>query len=242
MNFIICEDEKVLASHYKQTIEKFMMNYDVEYTISQFDGYNEEFKRLAKKEIGQKVYFLDVKTNCGTGINAARMIREELDDWISMIIIITSYPEYRYDVIGKRLMLLDFINKLEKPDKRIVEDLKICMKNFDNKQNTLRFKYKGTVYNLHLKDIIYIEKEQDSKRCIIHTKNDNYYILGTLNEILKKLDNRFIKTHRSLVVNTDHVDYFKQSTNELYFKNKEKTYLVSRSNKKEVTSNVRYID
>lgn len=242
MNFIICEDEEVLASHYKKIIEKFMMNYDIEYTISQFDGYDENFKRAAKKEVGHKVYLLDVKTTHGSGINAARMIREELDDWISMIIIITSFPEYRYEVIGKRLMLLDFINKLEKPDIRLVEDLKICMKNFDHKHNTLRFKYKGIIHNVYLKDIIYIEKEQDSKRCIIHTQNEDYYILGTLNDVLRKLDDRFIKTHRSLIVNIDQVDFFKQNTNELFFKNKEKTYLVSRNQKKEVTSHVRHVD
>lgn len=242
MNFIICEDEEVLVNHYKQIIDKFMMNYDIEYTIKHFNGYNEDFKRAAKKEGGNKVFILDVKTTHGSGINAARMIREELDDWISMIIVITSYPEYRYEVIGKRLMLLDFINKLEKPDIRLVEDLKICMKNFDNKHNTLRFRYKGIIYNVYLKDIIYIEKEQDSKRCIIHTSNKDYYILGTLNDVLKKLDDRFIKTHRSLIVNIDQVDYFKQNTNELFFKNKEKTYLVSRSQKKEVTSHVRYVD
>lgn len=242
MDFVICEDEQVLASHYKKLVDNFMMNYDMDYKIKIFDGYNKDFEELIKTKSGPRIYILDVRTKEGSGINAARMIREVAEDWVSMIIIITSFSEYKYEVVGKRLMLLDFVSKSKNPDKRLIEDLKICMTNFANKHNTLKFKYKGIVHNISLQDIIYVEKEQDSKRCIIHTQDHNYYILGTLNDVLKRLDNRFIKTHRSLLVNNDHIDYFKQSTNELFFKNKEKTYLVSRDKKKEVTKHARVID
>ena len=241
MNFIVCEDEPVLAKHYKNIIDNFMMNYDLEYDYYEFDGYGVEFKKIAEKDLGHKIYILDVKTKEGSGINTARMIREEYNDWVSMIIIITSFPEYKYEIIGKRLMLLDFVSKLDKPEKRLVEDLKICMQNFGTKFNSLRFKYKGIVQVVDLSEIIYIEKEQDSKRCIIHTTNKNYYILGTLNEFYKKVDKRFIKSHRSLIVNINQIDYFDSKNNQLFFKNKESTFLISRDKKKEMINCAKFI-
>ena len=33
LSFVICEDEKVLATEYKNEVDKFMMNYDHEYQI-----------------------------------------------------------------------------------------------------------------------------------------------------------------------------------------------------------------
>lgn len=242
MNFIICEDEQILANHYIKLINNYMMNYDIEYKIHLYDRYGNNFKNKISKINGNKIFILDIKTKEGSGVTATKEIREELDDWNSMIIIITSYTEYKYELIGKRLMVLDFINKNNNPDKRLKEDLNICMKNLDNKQNSLNFKYKGLVRVINYKDIVSIEKEQDSKRCIINTKDNKYYIQGTLNNIKKKLDNRFIKTHRSLLVNVDYIDYFKQSTNELFFKNKDKTYLVSRTGRKEVTKNARVVE
>lgn len=242
MNFIICEDEDIFIKNYKKIIDNFMMNYDIEYKIHIFKGYDEKFKKTAKELTGFKVYILDIKTNEGSGLSAARIIREEIEDWTSMLIMITSYCEYHYELIGKRLMVLDFINKLDEPERRLKEDLKICLKSYDSKPITLKYKYKGINYNIALKDIIYVEKEQDSKRCIIHTNEKNYYINGTLNEILKLLDERFIKTHRSLIINKDQISYYKSKTNQLFFKNNESTYLISRSFKKEMFKNARVVN
>ena len=119
INFVICEDESVLAEEYKNEIDKFMMKYDDEYTFKFFDGYTEEWKKFARTNTDFKVYLLDIKTNKGSGLDAARLIREVYEDWNSMIIIITSYTEYRYDALTKRLMLVYFINKLDDCSKHL---------------------------------------------------------------------------------------------------------------------------
>ena len=48
LSFVICEDEKVLATEYKNEVDKFMMNYDHEYQIKIFSGYSDEFYKYAK--------------------------------------------------------------------------------------------------------------------------------------------------------------------------------------------------
>ena len=46
----------------KKQIEKFMMNYDIDYKLHEFDSYNNKFEELVKIDVGFKVYFLDIKT------------------------------------------------------------------------------------------------------------------------------------------------------------------------------------
>ena len=50
INFIICEDEDVLASNYINVIDKFMMNNDAEYKIHRYTGYTKDWEDYAKNE------------------------------------------------------------------------------------------------------------------------------------------------------------------------------------------------
>ncbi len=239
INFIICEDEIILAKKYKHEIDKFMMKYDVDYKCHIYNGYTSEWKQYAKTEDGFKVYLLDIKTKQGSGLDAARLIREEYDDWVSMIIIITSYPEYRYEALGKRLMLVDFINKLDNCEKNLQKDLSICMKNYDKRPKSIRYTYKNMMYNIELKHILYIEKESDSKRCTIKTTYDTFHIQGSLNNIMKKLDDRFIKCSRSIAVNIEQIKNYNKKSNIITFKNNDKIDAVSREKRKELENYVR---
>lgn len=241
INFIICEDEEVLLKKYKNEIDKFMMRYDIDYKCRSYKGYTNEWKEYAQAEDGFKIYLLDIKTEKGSGLDAARLIREEYDDWVSMIIIITSYPEYRYEALGKRLMLVDFINKLDNCEKNLRNALSICMKNYDKRPKAIRYTYKNMLYNIELKHILYIEKESDSKRCTIKTTYDTFHIQGSLNAVMKKLDDRFVKCSRSFVVNIEQVQNYNKKNNVITFKNNEKIDAVSREKRKEFENYVRGI-
>lgn len=239
IDFIICEDEQILADKYIKEIDKFMMNYDIDYNCHSFSEYDKAWKTLAKKDLNFKIYLLDIVTEKGSGLDAARLIREEYDDWNSMIIIITSHPQYKYAALSKRLMLVDFINKLDNCEQKLKDDLLICMKNYDNRYNSLRYIYKNTVYNIELRHIISVEKEPDSKRCVIETEHDTFYIQGSLNQVLKRLDKRFFRCHRSLAVNINQIKSYSPRTNTIVFKNNTKTSTISRDKKKELFNRVR---
>ena len=238
INFIICEDDNSLRKNNKNEIMKFMMNYDIDYKVHEFTGYTKKFEEYAKSDNGFNIYLLDIITNEGSGIDAARMIREKYDDWVSVIIIITSHQEYKYEALSSRLYLLDFINKLDRSDKKLRDDLSIAMKNYDKRYKTLSYEYNHTYYRIELRQIICIEKEPDSKRCIIKTKSGEEIIPGTLNSVYEKLDSRFFKTHKSLIVNLDEIKRYEIRKNKLTFKNGEHTHLISRDKKKELIKRV----
>ena len=239
INFIICEDEPELLKEYKYQIDKFMMKYDIDYKTHMFTSYDSKWEKSVRKIKGFKVYLLDIKTANGSGINAARQIREEYDDWVSMIIMISGYAEYKYEALGKRLMLVDFINKLDHSEQKLQDALLICLKHYDNKYKSLRYTYKNIAYNVEFRSIIKIEKEMDSKRCIIHAEEGDYPIKGTLNEVLQKLDKRFFKCNRSIAINVEQVQYYNLGKNVAVLKNGEELKDVSRNKKKEMFNHVR---
>ncbi len=239
VNFVICEDEPILLRKYVNEIDKFMMQYDIDYKCHTFIGYDDRWKSYAKKDDGFKIYLLDIKTAIGSGLDAARLIREEYDDWVSMIIIVTAYNEYKYEALEKRLMLVDFINKLSNFESRLRTALTRCMKNYDNRHKTLRYTYKNNIYNIDLKQIISIEKEPDNKRCIVKTTTSNYPIPGTLNTIMKRLDDRFIKCYRNMIINLDQIEKYFIKEGKITFKNGDTVSTISRNQRKEIIKYVR---
>ena len=239
INFIICEDEEILIAKYKTEIYNFMMNYDTEYKIHSYKGYTDSWKEYAQKEDGFKVYLLDIKTEQGSGLDAARIIREEYDDWNSMIMIITSYPQYRYDALGKRLMLVDFISKADNFDKCFRDALNICMKHYDKRPKILRYTYKNIIYNIEYRQILYIEKELDSKKCKIYATTGENSIQGSINHVLTLLDKRFVKCSRSTIVNLEQIDSYDIKENVIIFKNKSRMDIISRDKRKELINYVR---
>ena len=239
INFIICEDEPELLNMYEQQIDKFMMKYDIEYKCHKFNCYGKRWTRVTQNIIGFKIYILDIKTEEGSGIDAARIIREENDDWVSMIIMISGYQEYKYEALGKRLMLVDFINKNDRFEQKLQDALLICMKNYDNKYKSIKYTYKNVAYNIEFRNIIKIEKEQESKRCIIYTDERKYYIQGSLNDVLTKLDKRFFKCSRGTAINIEKVESYNFKENIAKLKNKEEFKDISREKRREMYNRVR---
>ena len=115
------------------------------------------------------------------------------------------------------------------------------MKHYDNKYKCLRYTYKNVAYNIEFRSIIKIEKEMDSKRCLITAEEGEYPIQGTLNEILKKLDKRFFKCNRAVAINIEQVQSYNFTKNVIKFKNGEEFKETSRSKKREMFNHVRGI-
>lgn len=240
INFVICDDNKFFRERIKRVIKNYMMNFDTDEEFYDFEDYGPDFKEGIKEINGFKVYVLDIETKDGSGLDAARYIREEIDDWNSVIILITAHNELKYEALGNRLFLLDFINKFDDYELRLREDLARVKNNYDNRENCLSFEISRTIKKIEFRHIVMIEKEKDSKRCIIRTTYGDYTICKTLNNVYKLLDNRFIKVSRSLIANLDQVTEYNYSENKLLFKNGTVTYDISRAYKKKVSNGVKH--
>ena len=96
------------------------------------------------------------------------------------------------------------------------------------------FEYNHNTYRIPFKEINYVEKIQDNQKCIIRTINENYEIISTLNEMLKKLGDLFFKTHKSCIVNISNIKEINYKENSITFTNGNIIYLLASKRKKEL--------
>lgn len=238
ISFYMCDDNEDFVKKIKKAIDNYMMNSDIDYEFRSFDNYDQKFRKAIKTNNGFRVYLLDIQTTDGSGIDAARLIREELEDWSSVIIIITAYNEYKYDALNNRLFLLDFVNKLDNCEMRLKEDLGRIMKLYDARQKCLSFEYARVAKKIEFRNIVYITKEKDSKKCIIHTEEKDYVVGKNLRRLYEELDSRFLRISRSTIINLEQVQTYDKKENVISFSNGFKTYDIPRDMKKEVLKSV----
>ena len=237
IKFIIYDESKENKKLIYDEIDKEMMKSDIEYQ----KDYITEFNKLKKNNNEYfKIYILNQTNISKSGLEVAKYIRETLDDWKSIIIFISNTNEYRLNILTKRLYVLDYI-LIENIKDDLKELINICLKNYDSRPKELNYKYKSINYNIPFKDIIYIEKEQDNKRCIIHTLKDDYYIQSTLSKLISNLDDRFIKSSKSYIINIEQVLQYNTKENIITFKDKNQIFEISRNMKKEIISKLRKV-
>jgi two-component system, LytTR family, response regulator AgrA len=231
LNFIICDDEEYIRKNVLKIISKLMMPLEAEYKTYEFINYNKDFDSLIRKKIGKKIYILDIEVNNKSGLDVARKIRER--DWESIIIILTAHYELAHEAFKSRLMLLSFVSKFDNYEQNICEDLKLAI-NISNLKSTITFYSNKNLYKIDPADVLYIIKSDLERKIIIKTFYSEFKVTKTLNEIIKDLDGKFIKTHRACIVNTRNIKSIDYRNNIITFSNNDKINLLSRNYKKEV--------
>ena len=232
INFIICSNNYEKQKETKEVIVKYMMNYDIDY---KYHVFNNDYEVKNNKISGYNVYLIDIINN--DSINLVKYIREELDDWNS-IIILMSDNQVIDNIYGKRLFLFDIIYQNKSFNKILIEDLNRIIKNYDHREKCLTFEANRVVKKVDFKSIIMINKEKDSKKCLLTSSYGEYYVTETLSGISKRLDNRFIKTNRSCIVNKDQIIEYDSNKNKITFKNGIVSFNISREQKKNISNYV----
>ena len=111
INFIVCEDNKIILQKNVDIINKTMFKNNKNYRIYQFTNNDKKLQELINDDIGLKIYILDIELENISGIDIARKIRSK--DNNSIIIISTTYVEYLPFALKNKLMLFDFVSKFE---------------------------------------------------------------------------------------------------------------------------------
>ncbi len=233
INYII-SDEYNDAVKTKTIIENYMMNFDIEVKYHLF-SIKDNFKEKINSIKGFKVYILNDGLK-RLGIEFSEYIRSELDDWNSIIILVTKHSEIKNEYIGKKLFLFDCIIKDCFYEKTLKEDLIHIKKYYDNRDNCLTFEQNRIIKKLDFRNIEMITKEKDSKKCIIKSSLGSFYASETLKDVCKRLDDRFIKINRSCIINGDKVVEYDLNENKITLKNGITSFDISRENKKSICS------
>ena len=233
INFIIYEDKEIIRRKYIDIITKFMGRNDVSYKIYQFDNYTKSLKEFIKNNTGYNIYILDIEVPGKSGLDLAREIRLT-GDIESQLLVVSAHKELLENTFVNRSLVLNFISKYDNCEENLLSAL-ILAYNYFTRYKAFIFKTEGELYRIPYDDICYFETDTELGTVTLYTKTKTLMVKKTISSILKELnDNRFMKTHKSCIVNLYNIDKVDLSELIIYFNNKKKTNLFSRNYKREL--------
>ena len=232
IKFVVVEDEKNIQDIVKKVIRKVSIINDTEIEVNYYTKYDKKLQKEIREELYRKVYILDIELEGSiSGIDIAHKIREK--DWDSEIIFITSHDKMFETVHRSILDVFDFIEKFHNMEQRLEKDLKIIYnQKFDKKM--LKIYSRNADLEIYFKNIFYITRDKEERKIVIHTKEIDFKVVNTLSDILEKLDNRFVRTHRGCIVNKDHVVKYSFSDGYFILDSGKKVDLLSKKYRKEI--------
>ena len=231
LNFVIVEDNNIHRKKIHNVIVTSMMENKIEYKIYEFNDYSKSLIKYISNDLKDTIYILDLELPNGDGIDIARIIRNEYNNWISPIVIITAHTSLYYEVYKQRLQVLDFIGKCENIEKNLKENIDICLRML-NKEKVYRYIYKNIEYTINISQIDFIQR--DGRQIKIVTKDKIYYQNISIVDIMKYLPGYFIKSSKGTLINMKNIKEIDWTNLLVYFKDGLKDYLVSNSHKKEI--------
>lgn len=232
VHFIIGEDHKKVHEQVTTLIHNVMMKNNIAYEVHHFYDYDKSFIKMITKNIPNKIYILDIETPSNNGIEMARKIRE--NDIDSMILFLTAYrKKYQETILESEFMFLAFLSKTKDFLVKLEQKLQIALQRIDQK-NAIRFYDQSILYTIPMKDILYISTDTQARKTLIVTDYTVFKVNKSLHEMESFLNDQFIKTHRSCIVNKARVIYIDMRNRYICFDNQMRVDLLSREYKKKM--------
>lgn len=237
INFVIYEDKELVRSNYKKMIHKFMGKSDAAYKIYEFGAYTDKLKDYICNNVGQNIYILDIEVPGKSGLDLAREIRNT-GDIESQLIVVTAHKELLDNNFINRSLVLNFVSKYDNCEQNLIAALTDSYLNV-TKYKAYVFKYDGDLYRIPYDDILFFEIDSDCGYVNIITKNKRFTVKKTISGIIKELnDPRFMKTHKSCIINLYNVEKVDLTNLIITFTNEKQTDLLSRNYKKELQERI----
>lgn len=212
MIIVVVEDNRILREREIEAIRKALKDYD--YKIVEYSDFTKELKKLIQTP-DFKIYVLDIELLNSSGIDITNYIRD-FDD-TSEIIMCSFHYELEYKVLKSKLKILDFVSKY---DNAYVNLTNLILEVFNkHSRKVLKITDKGVILFIVMKDILYISKEKNTRKCVIKTFNNEYLVNKNLEEINQELNSDFIQVSRNCIVNQNNVEEYNFKDSKIKFKN-----------------------
>ena len=205
----ICDDEKTACELLNQKVTAYMEDWKEHCETECFFSAAE----LMQTSCAYDLFFLDIQMPEQDGITLAKRIRGKGDP--GLIIFITALAEHVYDAF--EVEALDYICKPIDED-RLQKALSRAVIKIREKENkSLLIQTMTWCKSVKLDDIYYCEVI--NRKLYLHTKNGVIEYYGKLEDVEKQLDYRFVRCHRSYLVNLDYLQEY--SSGEITLENGE---------------------
>jgi DNA-binding LytR/AlgR family response regulator len=228
MKCIIVDDDDVSRLSIAKCVER-LPNLEL---MDSFPSAMSALKALSNLDCD--LVFLDVEMPGMTGLEFISAMNHTAD-----VVIISSKIDYAIDAFD--FNIADYITKPIDFDRfcKAVERVESIRSNFGSESNSknLFIKADSKYVKLDLNEIRYVEALSDYVS--VHTNKGRFIVLGTMKGMITKLDqNKFIRIHRSYIVNIDRIE----SIQEGYAMIEGKQLPVSRSSKESLMKRIKLIN
>ncbi len=198
MLIAICDDSRIDAMLSKTLIIEYFKKRKLSCTVRLYES-GPELLEDAGSSKSFDIIFMDIYVGQELGIDIARRLRN--DGYENLLIFSTITDEYAiesYSVSANGYILKPYnMSRLEAVLDRVLEK-------YD--ADYMRVKVRNTYVNIPYSNIVYIESRNN--RCILHTEEEEYSLYMRLDEIEDSIsdeESRFLRCHRSYIVNMDHI-------------------------------------
>ena len=216
INIIIYEDNEEMQKLYQEVVRSFFQSQKIKIKFYIFSSYIRNLEKKLASIPGKKLFILDIEVPGKSGLDLARTIRNE-GDWMSPLMVITSYENLKSTGFTSKLLMLDFISKRENIRKRLWEALETVY-DILHMKDTYTFQYNGKLFHVPFDDILYFEKDLNDNYTFLYTEDFAYKIKESITQIGKKLEQHsmFLKVHRSCIVNINQISMLNLKEKRIY--------------------------
>lgn len=210
ISIYLCDDEERVRHQLKTALEWkiFIENYDMR-VVCAASAAQELLDTVQDSQ--RSVYFLDVDLKDGAwdGFTLGRELRRR--DPHGTLVYITSYDDLAWKTFQYHLEAFDYIVKEgEQTGPTIARCLEaIHARLLDERRDPAEMFSLRTVdetRHIPLADILFFEAAPKAHHVYLHTTDSRLDFVGSLNELEKELNGRFVRVHRSFLAAWDKIE------------------------------------
>ena len=200
MEFVVLnENEKVVNN-----ISELLLMLDNELKISKYNNLTDFYSSISLFN-DYTVFIIDTIIDENNTIEVAGIINKSI--YGAEIIYVSTSNKYISDIF-----MFDPCYYIQKDD--INKYLRLAVnkarENIRNKSKIMEIKNHSKSIFINIEEIVYMER--NIRKNIIHFENNEQICYKTLEELLKKLPDYFIRCHKSFVVNLNKVNEYNRHT------------------------------
>ena len=216
LDIYICEDNKKQLEFIVDFISDYCIFRNLDARIVTASIEPDDIIAEYKNNQNPALFFLDIDLGAQiSGIELASYIRKQGKK--AFIVFLTSHSEMSHLTFQYKLEALDYIVKDSRNNikKRIAECINTAFERHagGDKSKTLKINTGDKTVYIDLSEIIFIETTSIRHKLRLHTANRVLELNGELKMLEEQLDDRFIRCHKSYIINKDKISVYNKKEN-----------------------------
>lgn len=214
LGLIVCDDDRFMLSLSVKMAERCVKEKKLDAAILCATSDYREALRFVEKNPGAYLYFLDIGLGKASlnGVDVAKIIRKA--EPLSKIVFVTSYADLGMRVLKSGVEAFGFIEKTTDEEKMLTAYKKYISLALANApaaegdpeaERHIRLSVGVDEYvSLPISQILYVEADKSVSHCICYHTVDgsSISVRDAIENALSNLGDGFIKSHRSVIINT----------------------------------------